>query len=359
MANPNFKTASEGRIFVRHDFLNSLYCPSCRSCDLKIHSFRSKVGAVESGLILCRSCGVWYPVVDSIPVVSITPVIVEKWKQALRSQWAHAFNFSDLKETACSAKNDKASSAQQEQIEFYDHEASRYDSEITNTVFWRSFSKQTIHKWGTGTHARAGMILEIGCGTGASTAALAGLGCRIVALDICLTAAKVARDKIRKLQLADAVDFIVSEAESLPFRPELFQSCIFSGVLHHVSSPALVLKQISRVLASGGVLYGHENNASAFRFLFDLLMKMKRLWHEEAGTHPLMDSEDVKEWGKQAGLDIRAESMVFLPPHFFNLFSQPSAERLLLFTNRILGMIPWVKDQGGLLIISGTKTSSE
>ncbi|MFH0984003.1 MAG: methyltransferase domain-containing protein [Candidatus Omnitrophota bacterium] len=344
---------------MKVSFLQYLQCPHCRSVDLKVHSFRNSGEEIENGMIVCNACRVWYPVVDGIPVVSKTPVLVDKWKKAVRAQWGQNYDFSSLKEPLATAEDAKASEDQGAQIEFYDHEADRYDEEITDTTFWRAFAKQTIHAWGATTEAKAGVILEVGCGTGASTAALAGLGCRIVALDICLTTAKRAREKIRRLGLDPAVDFIVSEAEDLPFRPGLFKSSVFSGVLHHVSDPIRVLKQISGVLCEGGTIYGHENNASAFRFLFDLLMKMKQLWHEEAGTHPLMKAAQVQAWGKQAGLRVKAKSLVFLPPHFFNLFPRSLAEGLLSFSNFMFGWVPWFKDQGGLLILSGTKMTRE
>lgn len=337
--------------------LDYLICPQCQNPKLEVLAFLSSECGIETGMLLCNVCQQWYPIVDSIPIVSANPVIVDPHKKEIRAAWGHAFDFSKRSNVSHEQTSQGFSQGQKEQIEFYNRETMRYDTEITDTVFWRSLAKQTIHKWGATEEAKAGMILEVGCGTGASTVALAGLGCRIVALDICLTAAKVAQDKIRGLKLTHAVDFIVSEAEALPFRPGLFHGCIFSGVLHHVSSPIQVLKQISGVLENGGVLYGHENNASAFRFVFDLLMKIKQLWHEEAGTHPLMVSREVKKWGLQAGLDIHTESVVFLPPHFFNLFPPRVAQTLLAFTNRIFGLIPWFRDQGGLLILSGTKTS--
>lgn len=344
---------------MKASFLKYLQCPHCRSVELKVHSFRDVGGEIESGMIICGSCRVWYPVVDGIPVISKTPVLVDKWKKAIRAEWGRDFDFSTFKEPLLSVADAKASEDQEAQIEFYDHEADRYDEEITDTTFWRAFSKQTVHAWGVTPEAKAGVILEVGCGTGASTAALAGLGCRIVALDICLSTAKRAREKIRQRGLDAAVDFIVSEAEDLPFRPGLFKSSVFSGVLHHVSDPVRVLQQISAVLSEGGTIYGHENNASAFRFLFDLLMKMKQLWHEEAGTHPLMKAAEVKAWGKQAGLSVKVKSLVFLPPHFFNLFPQVLTEKLLSFSNILFGWIPWFKDQGGLLILTGTKMTAE
>lgn len=340
---------------MREQFLKFLCCPECRGIVLRSHSFQSKNGDIESGLVVCNSCRNWYPVIDSIPVVSASPMLTDQIKQEIRARWADAYDFSNLRDFQAVPDIEATSKTHREQIKFYDHEVSRYDSEITDTVFWQSLAKQTIQKWGATEKARTGMTLEIGCGTGASTIALAKLGCKIVALDICLAAVKVARVKVRDLKLAQSVDFIVSEAEALPFRPELFQSCIFSGALHHVSDPILVLKQISGVLSNGGAIYGHENNASAFRFIFDLLMKMKQLWHEEAGTQPLMRAAEVEHWGRQAGLRLRTESTVFLPPHLFNLLPPQITQAVMSFTNRLFGFIPWLRNQGGLLIISGTK----
>lgn len=344
---------------MREKFLDLLICPQCQKTDLKVHSFQSENGVIKTGLILCAGCRSWYPVVDFIPVVSLDPALLGTLKREIPSVWGHQFDFSKLRNSEEENSPTRSSSAFQEQIAFYDHEAVHYDGEITDTTFWRSVTNQTVCKWGSSRAAKGGLILEVGCGTGATTAQLAKQGHRLVALDICLTAAKRAYAKIRELSLDSSVDFIVCEAETAPFRRGVFDAAVFSGVLHHVSNPPRVLTQISKSLVTGGVIFGYENNASAFRFLFDLLMKIKQLWHEEAGAHPVMEADALKEWGRQAGLHMNIRSSVFLPPHFFENISQPAAEKILVALDRFFGLIPWFKDQGGLLIISGTKISDQ
>ncbi|HRY85804.1 MAG TPA: methyltransferase domain-containing protein [Candidatus Omnitrophota bacterium] len=336
--------------------LRYLRCPHCQSAELGSHAFKTHDSEIESGLIICQTCRVWYPITETIPIVSTNPLLVEEIKKEMRAVWGHEFDFKNLVTSRNAASDQTFALTQREQIEHYNEEAVRYDAEIADTVFWRSVVDQTICQWARSEKVREGIILEIGCGTGASTVKLAKMGCRLIALDICLTAAKRALAKVRDQGLGENVDLLVTEAESLPFRHDIFTASVFTGVLHHVASPSQVLKEMSRVLKSGGWVYGHENNASAFRFLFDLMMKMKQLWHEEAGTHPLLESKKTKEWGRQAGLDIQTDSIVFLPPHFFNLLSQRTAQKLLRMTNKFFGWIPWLKDQGGLLIISGIKT---
>lgn len=339
---------------MRKRILEYLRCPACSAPAWNCEAFEMTQDEVLTGRIICRSCGSWYPIVDAIAVVSTNLLLIKDGKDQLRSDWGHTYRFAadplgDVIPPSNIAK------LQQVQIEHYNKEARRYDREVSDSVFWRAVSALTVEQWGKESLFRNGITLEIGCGTGASTVQLAKQGCRVVAMDISLEAVKLARAKIQRLGSGEYVDFLVSEAESLPFSDGVFQSSIFTGVLHHVTSPEAVLKEISRTLCPAGVVCGYENNASAFRFLFDFLMKFKQLWHEEAGVHPMMLAKTFRKWGRQAGLDVTARSSVFLPPHFLNLFCLSIAKWLLAATDRFFGWIPWLKNQGGLLIISGVR----
>ena len=54
-------------------------------------------------------------------------------------------------------------------------------------------------------------------------------------------------------------------------------------MMHHVANPAAIVEGAERLLMPGGHFYALENNASPVRFIFDVLMKIQKLWNEEAG----------------------------------------------------------------------------
>jgi hypothetical protein len=68
-----------------------------------------------------------------------------------------------------------------------------------------------------------------------------------------------------------------------------------------------------------GIYFGRENNASIFRRLFDVLMKVNPIWREEAGEQALASQRDTADWLRGLAGSFSYCSSVFLPPHLFNL----------------------------------------
>ena len=46
--------------------MDILACPICKNFPLDLHVFEEKEEIVE-GLLVCRSCNRWYPIIDEIP----------------------------------------------------------------------------------------------------------------------------------------------------------------------------------------------------------------------------------------------------------------------------------------------------
>ena len=140
----------------------------------------------------------------------------------------------------------------------------------------------------------------------------------------------------------------------------LVDAAIFSGILHHLENPHIVIKDTIRTLVSDGRFFGIENNSSAFRFIFDFLMRMKRLWNEKAHEeHFIMNHHELERWFREAGVSVTTWTSIFLPPHILNFFRAQRAEWLIRVTDAICQRLPWVRLQGGLILFSGTKVLSE
>ncbi len=89
------------------------------------------------------------------------------------------------------------------------------------------------------------------------------------------------------------------------------------------------------MLKDEGLYLGVENNKTPFRPIFDLLMRLRPIWREEAGAEAQMSSADLRRWASGTSLRMRTRSIVFVPPHLCNRFGVRAAGRLLRWTNAI------------------------
>ncbi len=101
-----------------------------------------------------------------------------------------------------------------------------------------------------------GRLLDIGCGDGRFSRAVAGLFKAVSGIDINSKRIEQARAFEREAGLA--IDFRVGPAEHLPYADSSFDVVTFSNSLHHVTAPAAALQEAVRVLRDGGVLYVME-----------------------------------------------------------------------------------------------------
>lgn len=92
---------------------------------------------------------------------------------------------------------------------------------------------------------------DLGCGTGASSLALAPWVSRVIAVDGSPAMLDAARERVRE---SPNVELRAGELESLPLCDGELDVALLSLVLHHVAEPAVVLAEVARVLRPGGRL---------------------------------------------------------------------------------------------------------
>ncbi len=94
-----------------------------------------------------------------------------------------------------------------------------------------------------------GVILDVACGPGVVTAAVAQEAGTVIGLDATEEMLARARDRARDLP---HVSFQAGDAEALPFEDAHFDGVVTRLSLHHFETPANALAEMFRVLKPGG-----------------------------------------------------------------------------------------------------------
>lgn len=104
-------------------------------------------------------------------------------------------------------------------------------------------------------------ILDVGCGTGQLTLALAGKGFTVIGVDISGKMIDIASSKIKK---GMKVSFRVGDARRLDFKDNTFDATIASKLFQHIRDWQGAIEEILRVTKPGGYFI-YINETGAFR----------------------------------------------------------------------------------------------
>lgn len=107
-------------------------------------------------------------------------------------------------------------------------------------------------------------ILDIGCGAGFLSNALAEKGHRVVGIDLSKTSLHVAR----KYDITRSVRYMHMDAENLTFPESSFDVVAAMDLLEHVEKPTTVIAQAARALKPGGLFFFHTFNRTWISWLF-------------------------------------------------------------------------------------------
>jgi SAM-dependent methyltransferase len=217
---------------MRIDLLELICCPACGG-DLTPEAG----GAAESweGHLTCDRCQRTFPIVKGIPHLYLAD---EQWSPKAREAegWVTLHKMQGIYEP--SGKNN------------IDLRVPYYPEEPWITVA-QSFDIALEHLQLTGQET----ILDLGAGRGWAAKHFAGLGCRVVALDI-VPDENVGLGRAWTLMKQASVYFspVLGDGERLPFKPCVFDLVFCAAALHHSSNLPLLLQNIHRALKDGGRL---------------------------------------------------------------------------------------------------------
>ena len=100
--------------------------------------------------------------------------------------------------------------------------------------------------------AGRGRLLDVACGPGVVTAALAPAAAAVVAFDATAPMLEKAKARCAKAGLNN-VTFERGDAENLPFADATFDGAVTRAALHHFERPQRAIDEMFRVLRPGGV----------------------------------------------------------------------------------------------------------
>jgi uncharacterized protein YbaR (Trm112 family)/2-polyprenyl-3-methyl-5-hydroxy-6-metoxy-1,4-benzoquinol methylase len=221
-----------------------LVCPTCpeHNGDLACRATETHGDDILTGTLECAACGAVYPVregIASLLPASAAPLPATTCKYETASVlssyvWSH---YSEL---------------------FFDPDA--------NTAY---------REWAAYLRECSGLALDAGCAAGRFTFELAQKSDFAVGVDYSRSCIRIARELMTRQRLtvplpvegklveevgialpeawsADRVEFIVADAQALPFRSELFSAVASLNVIDKVRQPLLHLKELNRVAWTGG-----------------------------------------------------------------------------------------------------------
>jgi demethylmenaquinone methyltransferase/2-methoxy-6-polyprenyl-1,4-benzoquinol methylase len=163
-----------------------------------------------------------------------------------------------------------------------------------NAVLWRIATVKAID-------AKPGeRVLDIAAGTGTSSAAIAKSGAEVVALDF--SAGMVAVGRKRQ----PSIEFIVGNAEELPFGDNEFDAVTISFGLRNVNRPKVALSEMYRVLKPGGRLVICEFSTpprAALRLTYQAYLKfalpgIAKITSSNSPAYSYL-AESIEKWPEQ------------------------------------------------------------
>lgn len=117
--------------------------------------------------------------------------------------------------------------------------------------------------------APSSRVLEIGCGAGHMTVALAHRGLRVQAIDSSETMVELARQNAAESGISELISVDVGDVCSMTFRDDCFDLVIAIGVIPWLAEPELAIQEIARVTKPEGHVLLTADNRSRLIHLFD------------------------------------------------------------------------------------------
>ena len=345
---------------MRYETIPLLNCPSCSSSNIEHTTFvEYSPQEINDGVLWCGNCKNWYPIQDGLLDLLTGELAYIEDRKKFWETYSVQLEKIGLSPSLTSDESKKdLQSIQQTHFDWYASNELQTYNDYEKQPFWLAADQLAFEPWRSEIISDS-WLLDVGCAEGRSTFKLMDLDINVMGFDVSKALVRQAINRYRAGSFKAKATFCAADASNFPFKSSSFDYVLIYGVLHHLPDPVFACKEVARVLKVNGKYIGSENNKSAFRIFFDLLQKLNPLWHEEAGPEALISHDLISEAFRGTGVVVKTQTSVFLPPHLINLFSQNTANQLLSITDKIGGVIPFIRNNGGLIIINGLKSKGK
>ncbi len=213
---------------------------------------------VVEGLLVCSACGREYPIIDEIVFIA-EDELIENLPVVKQFRSCHLLSTQPVKKVTTVDVG-----VLQEVQSFWSERpsAGRWDDEVDQMEGLERWRVATL-PWleslsGYSKHAGE-LMLEVGAGQGLCTYRFAQGRAHVVSLDLSYSLL-IAQRRIRRKELSEYVDFVIGNAENLPFQSSQFDYLYSHGVIHHSRDSYKCISEIYRVMkkdAQAFVMYYH------------------------------------------------------------------------------------------------------
>ena len=347
---------------VLASLVSRLRCAVCLDLDASLHLVafqQGRDGHVDAGVLTCHACSAWFPIQHGL-LELVSPDLLDvdalsRLERQFPSEIAAAA--AARAATPVSPSEDTPQMKQRRHFDWFASDTKQNYDDYQRSAFWRAVDAATFRRWTQRVKSQS-WVLDVGCANGRSAWPFAETGATLAGCDISRRLIAQAIDHAKRRGVHANTTFLVADADRLPFATDAFDFVITYGALHHLPNPARTSRDIQRVVKVGGVHFGSENNKSAFRRLFDLLMKFKPLWIEEAGEEPLISAGMLRQWLAGMPATLQVATHVFVPPHLINLLPAGWGVTVLNATDMIGSWLPFVRNNGGLVVFEVSKMAA-
>ena len=159
-------------------------------------------------------------------------------------------------------------------------------------------------------------ILDVGCGGGILSEALAKAGARVTGLDLSEASVEVAKRPAQSQTLQ--IDYRYESVQDVADKEAgTFDAIACMEMLEHVPEPGKVVAACAKALKPGGQAFFSTINRTPKAFLFAIVMGEYVLRLLARGTHTysmLIRPSELKQWNRESGLDFaRLASLMYNP----------------------------------------------
>jgi len=163
---------------------------------------------------------------------------------------------------------------------------------------------------------RGAKVLDVGCGGGLLSEALAREGAEVVAIDLAADLVKVA--KLHGLESGVKVDYRVQPVEALAMeQPGTFDAITCMEMLEHVPDPGAILSACATLLKPGGRLFVSTLNRTPAAFALAIVGAEYVARLLPKGTHQYRDfikPSELGAWLRESGLQLEDVSGLMYEP---------------------------------------------